>query len=152
MAEREERIEEIHAASRRHPVVQFALAGMEPDEDTLRPSANLAERLAERLAKVEDNDELIAATLGLVDLVFILQERHNSFEAAEVILEALKGAQPRITAAVKDLPGGDAVLGALEALGKDGFGGKKKQTAEPPRGSHVSNAGFDLGAPAPKKK
>ncbi len=159
MSEREQRLDAIHAASRNHPLVHFALEGLEDDEETFAPKETLEASLVEKLKALNEPDALLAAVLGLLDLAWVLQEKQGAFEAGEVILDALAKVTAQVEKASLGLPDADGIVTALKARKKDGFGGAKADPAtsgpvviDPNAGKkHVGNAGFDLTAP-PKKK
>lgn len=160
MSAREQRLDAIHAASRNHPLVHFALAGLEDDEETFNPKETLEASLVEKLKALDDHDSLLAAVLGLFDLALVLQENQGAFEAGEVILDALAKVTGKLEKAVEGLPDADGIVTALKARKKDKFGEAKQDPAtsgpvviDPNAGrKHVGNAGFDLTAPPARKK
>jgi hypothetical protein len=161
MSAREQRLDAIQKASRNHPLVHFALAGLEDDAETFNPQETLEASLVEKLKALDDHDSLLAAVLGLFDLALVLQEKQGAFEAGEVILDALGQVTGQLEKAVEGLPDADGLVTALKARKKDGFGSPKADPAasgpvviDPHAGKkHVGNAGFDLTAPpAPRKK
>lgn len=156
----DQRLEAIYAAAKQHPLVHFALDGLEDDEDTFNPKATLEAALAERLRALSEPDDLLAAALGLFDLALVMQDKMGAYEASEVILDALASVAARIETASVGLPGQDAVVAALKARKGDGFGAAPRAQGSAPvvldgggDAQPAGNAGFDLTAlPAPKKK
>lgn len=153
MGERDRRIEEIQDAAHSHPLIHVALNALEEDGESLKPSPVMAQTLTSKLKELDRPESFLAAVLGLADLAFVLQEKHGAAAASEAIIGALAQQQPRIDECLLTLPGDAGALGKLRNLKKDDYG-QQKVEAGPTlnvKGSHVSNAGFDLGAPSKKR-
>lgn len=150
------RVEAIQDAARGNAAVMTALSLLDDGEgESLVASPALSKTLGAQLAGL-NGDELLSAALGLAELAFVLTEKNSAPDAAKVVLDTVAAQQSRIDAALEQLGGDAAALGKLKQLKKDAFGAQaaadKSAALGAGRGEHVSNAGFDLGSPSPRKK
>jgi len=114
MDDREQRAEKIRAASSQHPVVRFAGQSLLPKDVGFGARPTMAAQLEEKLRALGPTDGLVSATLGLVELAYILRKQ-SSAEAADAILAVLSKLQQLVDDALSTLPPGDAALAGLRS-------------------------------------